>query len=109
MSMNPGATMQPDASNSVPPCTFGAISWITPSEIATSATCPGAPPPSTTVPPRMTMSVGIPFSLLDPDKVPELRDRRPRGRPAVDGDHDPRDLRRPVTREVQRRVRHVFR
>ena len=40
------------------------ISAITPSAIATSATRPGAPLPSKTVPPRMTMSAGMSGSSL---------------------------------------------
>src|SRR5258705_7921812 len=107
--MKPGATAQPDASNSVSPSRPGPISWITPPAIATSATRPGAPLPSTTVPPRMTMSAGIPASLRQLHEVPELADRRPGGRPSVHREHDPGDLRRPVTGQVQDGVRHVDR
>ena len=57
--MKPGATAQPDASSSRSPRRFGPISRITPSAIATSAARPGAPLPSKTVPPRMTMSAGM--------------------------------------------------
>src|SRR5688572_6144784 len=56
MSMNPGVTAQPDASSTRSPSRFEPISVIFPSAIATSAGLPGAPVPSTTVPPRMTMS-----------------------------------------------------
>src|SRR5262245_55704370 len=59
MSMNPGATTHPDASSSSSPLRLGAISRTTPPAIATSATRPGAPLPSTTVPPRMTVSAAI--------------------------------------------------
>src|SRR5439155_22104563 len=59
MSMKPGVTAQPDASSSRSPRRFGAISRMTPSAIATSAARPGAPVPSKTVPPRITMSAGI--------------------------------------------------
>ena len=63
--------------------------------IATSATRPGAPLPSKTVPPRMTRSVIVRHELLDRAR------RRTRGRAAVDRQHDPRDLRGPVAREVE--------
>src|SRR5258705_9368921 len=63
MSMKPGATAQPDASSSRWPRSFGPISWITPPAIATSAARPGAPLPSKTVPPRITSSADIGFSL----------------------------------------------
>src|SRR5215212_6468798 len=56
MSMNPGATTQPVASSSSSPRRFGPISVMTAPVIATSVRTPGAPLPSTTVPPRMTMS-----------------------------------------------------
>src|SRR5689334_13633889 len=68
MSMNPGVTAQPDASSSRPPSRFGPIALITPSVMATSAARPGAPVPSKTVPPRMTMSAAIAGSgLFDPE------------------------------------------
>src|SRR3989442_15675783 len=59
MSMKPGVTAQPDASNSRSPRRFGPISRIAPFSMATSAARPGAPLPSKTVPPRTTMSAGI--------------------------------------------------
>src|SRR5262245_33499528 len=66
MSMKPGVTAQPDASSSRRPRSFGPISRITPSAIATSAARPGAPLPSKTVPPRMTRSAVIgPFDPVD--------------------------------------------
>src|SRR5512145_3317659 len=66
MSMKPGATAQPDASSSRLPRSFGPISRITPPAIPTSAARPGAPLPSKTVPPRMTMSAIIgPFDPVD--------------------------------------------
>src|SRR5579864_122574 len=63
MSMKPGATAQPDASSSCVPCRLEPMSPITPSTIATSATRPGAPVPSKTVPPRMTTSADMPGLL----------------------------------------------
>ena len=59
MSMKPGATAQPDASNSIVPSSPTPISSITPPETATSATRPGSPLPSKTVPPRITTSAGM--------------------------------------------------
>src|ERR1700729_2323075 len=56
MSMNPGATAQPDAYSSSLPSRCGPMSWITPSLMATSATRPGEPLPSKTVPPVITTS-----------------------------------------------------
>src|SRR5581483_4963820 len=67
MSMKPGATTQPVASSSRRPWSSGPISRITPSAIATSATRPGPPAPSTTVPPRMTVSGAI--STLLPGRL----------------------------------------
>src|SRR6476620_9634887 len=107
MSMNPGATTQPDASSSWSPRRFGPISRITPSERATSATRPGAPLPSTTVPPRMTRS-GITVSL-QLHEVAELAHRRPGRGPTVDGQHDTGDLRGAVARQVEHRVGDVDR
>src|SRR5437870_4666784 len=63
MSMNPGVTAQPDASSSRSPRRLGAISVMTPSEMATSALRPAAPLPSKTVPPRMTRSAVIGHEL----------------------------------------------
>src|SRR5262249_21010826 len=63
MSMKPGATAHPDASSSRSPRRFGPISTIAPPAIATSAARPGAPLPSTTVPPRMTISADMRSSL----------------------------------------------
>ena len=54
--MKPGVTAQPVASSTRAPVRSVAISLMTPSTIATSAITPGAPLPSKTVPPRMTMS-----------------------------------------------------
>src|SRR5262245_1214163 len=60
MSMKPGVTAQPDASSSrAASPRFVPIALITPSVIATSATRPGAPVPSNTVPPRTTISAAI--------------------------------------------------
>src|SRR6185436_18691821 len=59
MSMKPGVTAQPLASSSRAPRKPVPISRIRPSAIATSATHPGPPFPSYTVPPRMTRSVGM--------------------------------------------------
>src|SRR5215831_9798177 len=64
MSMKPGATTQSEASSSRSPRRSGRISVTTPPAIATSAARPGAPLPSTTVPPRMTMSAGTRPALL---------------------------------------------
>src|SRR5947207_14874911 len=105
--MKPGATAQPDASSSRSPTRFCPISWITPSAIATSATRPGAPLPSTTAPPRMTMSAGIPTSLQS-HELPQLVARGPGDRPAVHGHDDPGDLRRALAGQEEDRVRDVF-
>src|SRR4051795_4922270 len=108
MSMKPGATTQPDASSSCSPRRSGPISRMTPSVTATSATRPGAPLPSTTVPPRMTISADITGSL-QLHQVAQLAHRWPRRGAAVDRQHDPRDLRRALARQVEHRVRHVGR
>src|SRR6185436_19580671 len=57
MSMNPGVTAHPDASSTRSPSKCAPISMITPSLFATSATRPGAPVPSKTVPPLIAISV----------------------------------------------------
>src|SRR6266516_6860406 len=59
MSMKPGVTAQPEASNSRSPRRFGPIAVIRPDEIAKSARRPALPVPSSTVPPRMTRSAAI--------------------------------------------------
>ena len=57
MSMNPGATAIPLASISTPPSASPRpIAAMRPSSIATSASIPGPPSPSKTVPPRMTIA-----------------------------------------------------
>ena len=57
--MKPGVTTHPDASSSRSPCSAVPISEMRPPVMATSARRPGAPVPSTTVPPRITMSAAI--------------------------------------------------
>ena len=54
--MKPGATTCPPASSTRSPSRFGPIAATFPSVMATSARVPGAPVPSTTVPPLMTRS-----------------------------------------------------
>ena len=56
LSMKPGVTTASPASSSVSPSTASdaPTSTITPSRTRTSARTPGAPVPSTTVPPRTT-------------------------------------------------------
>src|SRR4029079_17039948 len=99
MSMKPGATTQPVASSSRAPCRSGPIAPIAPSEIATSAARPGAPEPSWTVPPRITRSfIGCRSQLVPHEGAGRLRPH-PRGRAAVDGQHDTGDLRGAVARE----------
>src|SRR4051794_3496572 len=64
MSMKPGATTQPSASTVTSPSRLVPTSVMWPSLTATSARRPGAPVPSTTVPPRITVVSLIP-DLLD--------------------------------------------
>src|SRR4051812_3499502 len=64
MSMKPGATTQPSASTSTSPRRLVPTSVMWPSLTATSARRPGAPVPSTRVPPRITVVWLIP-DLLD--------------------------------------------
>src|SRR5262245_4905008 len=59
MSMKPGATTQPSASSVSPPVKPSPISTIRSFSRATSARTPGAPVPSTTVPPRITIRAVI--------------------------------------------------
>src|SRR5437879_1874087 len=87
MSMNPGATAQPDASSSRLPRRVGPISAITPSAMVTSAARPGPPVPSKTVPPRMTRSAAIDHELEQvPVGVAHVHARR-RGAPATVPQH----------------------
>src|SRR5215207_4012106 len=55
MTMKPGATTQPSASTCTSPFRLVPTSVMWPSLTATSARWPGAPVPSTTVPPRITV------------------------------------------------------
>src|SRR3954453_21205070 len=64
MSMKPGDTTQPSASTVTSPFRPVPTSVMWPSLTATSARRPGAPVPSTTVPPRITVVWLIP-DLLD--------------------------------------------
>src|SRR4051812_2962360 len=106
MSMKPGATTQPPASSSSSPRSFGPISRMTPSEIATSASRPGVPLPSTTVPPRITRSaIGTPLAC----EVAIAPAGSPGGGSAVDREHDPGDLGGAIAGEVQRGVGDVAR
>src|SRR5436190_6347893 len=59
MSMKPGATMFPPASSARRPSSPSPMSETTPSVSAISAVRAGAPVPSTTEPPRITMSAGM--------------------------------------------------
>src|SRR3954471_614749 len=107
MSMKPGATAQPDASSSTSPRRFGAISLITRSAIATSATRPGAPVPSNTVPPRRTRMSAIGVSLIDhelqqvPVGIAHVHARRRRAATALSLDRALDDL---GTRLVEQRA-----
>src|SRR5262245_41047623 len=103
MSMNPGVTAHPLASSSRPPRSPGPISRITPSTIRTSASNPDAPVPSTTVPPRTTISavISAPLDVAHPDG------RRSGGGAAVDRQDHAGDLRRTVAREEHDRAGHV--
>src|SRR5438094_124655 len=90
MSMKPGDTTAPLASSSRSPPRFGPISAMWPSSITTSARRPGAPVPSTTLPPRIanrvmshpsrdvhtTVTVDAPRGKLDAS-VPRRASRRP--------------------------------
>ena len=58
-SIQPGATMAPEASNSRSPARLGPMAVITPSSIARSQTNDGAPVPSTIVPDLSTSSCFI--------------------------------------------------
>src|SRR5580704_16533519 len=92
--MNPGATTQPEASSSRSPCRSGPISWISPAVIATSATRPGPPLPSTTVPPRIARSAGISTSVVPRHEELCLVDRGSGGGSTVHGNDDSCDVRR---------------
>src|SRR4051794_35540854 len=59
MSMKPGATTQSPASRTRSPSRFGPISLTRPPAMPTSARTPGAPVPSYTVPPLITVSFAI--------------------------------------------------
>src|ERR1700722_17446084 len=109
MSMNPGATTQPEASSSRSPCRFWPTSSITPAEMATSATRPEVPVPSMTVPPRMTMSAGISTSLTLGHEELCLLDRRSGCGSAVNRDDDAGDLRRPLAGQEEDGVGDVSR
>src|SRR5580700_5828287 len=77
MSTKPGLTTWPDASNSRAPDRPGPIPLIRPPVTATSASRPGPPVPSITVPPRMTMS-----ALMHLSSQPPYESARARCRPA---------------------------
>src|SRR5262245_46624206 len=98
MSMNPGATTAPDASSSRSASTDGPIATTRPPETPTSARTPGAPVPSTTVPPRMASSAVMTRSCLE-EQLGLLR-RRPGGGAPVDRQDDPGQVRGLVAGQV---------
>jgi len=67
--MKPGATIRPEASTTVSAAVTSsdpgaATATIRSPRIATSAACPFAPVPSTTVPPRTSVSTLEPFEFI---------------------------------------------